>query len=84
LKELHKNFFTNYFAKMTAFWNFIALGHSPQLLLQKKDYSNVLPGFRLFVMEPAAAAKKGLPSIPGAADVRFHLSQLFIRNSLPF
>jgi hypothetical protein len=33
LKELHKNFFTNYFAKMTGFWNFVALGHSPQLLL---------------------------------------------------
>jgi hypothetical protein len=44
---------------MTAFWNFVALGHSPQLLLQKKDYANQLPGFRLFSMEPAASVKKG-------------------------
>jgi len=33
LKELHGKFFTNYFSKMTAFWNFIALGHSPQSII---------------------------------------------------
>lgn len=39
---------------MTSFWNFVAIGHSPPFVVQKKNFSDLLPGFRLLVMEPAA------------------------------
>lgn len=40
---------------MTAFWNFVALGHqnSQMTTMQKKDFSQVIPGFKLFLFEPA-------------------------------
>ena len=39
---------------MTSFWNFVAIGHSPPFVVQKRNFSEVLPGFRLYIMEPAA------------------------------
>ena len=33
LRELHGKFFKNFLSKMTSFWNFIALGHSPYLVV---------------------------------------------------
>ena len=54
LRELHGKFFKSYLSKMTSFWNFVAIGHSPPFIVQKKNFSDLLPGFRLLVMEPAA------------------------------
>jgi hypothetical protein len=68
---------------MTAFWNFIALGHSSQLVMEKKNFSHILPGFRLFLMEPPTDMQKGLIG-SGISDVRSHLTQIFYRYSLPF
>ena len=57
MRELHGKFFKNFLSKMTSFWNFIALGHSPYLVVQKKNFSQLLPGFRLFILEPAAGTE---------------------------
>jgi hypothetical protein len=80
-RELHQKFYKSYLSKMTTFWNFVALGHSQTMVVQKKNFNHILPGFRLFCMEPPADDQKG---IAGESDVRSHLTQLFYRNSLPF
>jgi hypothetical protein len=68
---------------MTSFWNFIALGHSPQLVIEKKNFSHILPGFRLFLMEPPSESHQSLIGTE-INDVRSHLTQIFYRYSLPF
>ena len=77
---------------MTAFWNFVAIGHSPPFLVEKKNFSQLLPGFRLFVLEPAADMNESdLPASNvivqdenSVGDLRQHLTQLFFTHSLPF
>ena len=65
---------------MTSFWNFIALGHSPYLVVQRKNFSNLLPGFRLFILEPASSLAGSSPVTPTkqgqeyVADMRKHLT----------
>jgi hypothetical protein len=80
LRELHGKFFKNFLSKMTSFWNFIALGHSPYLVVQRKNFSNLLPGFRLFILEPASSLAGSSPVTPTkqgqeyVADMRKHLT----------
>ena len=66
---------------MTAFWNFVALGHqnSQMTTIQQKDYNSTLPGFKLIMFEPAATETD-----PLAGDTRQHLTQLFYKQTLPF
>lgn len=33
LRELHGKFFKSYLSKMTSFWNFVAIGHSPPFVV---------------------------------------------------
>jgi hypothetical protein len=80
LKELHGKFY-NQLIKTTAFWNFVALGHqnSQATTIVKKDYNYLLPGFRLFMFEPAANETD-----PMAGDTRQHLNKLLYQYTLPF
>lgn len=66
---------------MTAFWNFVALGHQNAQIttMQKRDFNSVIPGFRLFLFEPAASETD-----PQAGDTRQHLNNLFYQYTLPF
>lgn len=52
---------------MTAFWNFIALGHQNSQIttMQKRDFNNIIPGFRLFSFEPVSSEND-----PEAGDTR--------------
>ena len=52
---------------MTSFWNFVAIGHSPPFVVQKRNFSEVLPGFRLYIMEPAAEQMAEMEAL-GAAN----------------
>ena len=47
--------------------------------MQKKDFSSIIPGFKLFLFEPATRNDD-----PQAGDTRFHLINLFYQNTLPF
>lgn len=58
------------------------MGHSPQLIIEKKNFSHILPGFRLFLMEPPSELPQSLLAT-GISDVRSHLTQIFYRYSLP-
>mmetsp|Transcript_26405 Transcript_26405/g.35277 ORF Transcript_26405/g.35277 Transcript_26405/m.35277 type:complete len:101 (+) Transcript_26405:653-955(+) len=76
---------------MTSFWNFVAIGHSPPFVVQKKNFSDLLPGFRLYIMEPAAeqlaeqeAMGTALAQEQEVGDLRYHLTQMFFKYSLPF
>ena len=90
LRELHGKFFKAYLSKMTSFWNFVAIGHSPPFVVQKQNFSELLPGFRLLVMEPAAdqcadaEVNRSLVQEHGVGDLRSHLTRLFYKYSLPF
>lgn len=52
---------------MTAFWNFVALGHQNSQIttMQKRDFNSIIPGFKLFLFEPAASDTE-----PLAGDTR--------------
>jgi hypothetical protein len=47
--------------------------------MQKRDFNTVIPGFRLFMFEPAASETD-----PEAGDTRQHLNNLFYQYTLPF
>ena len=66
---------------MTAFWNFVALGHqnSQMTTMQKRDQNSIIPGFKLFFFEPAMSDDD-----PLANDTRQHLINIFYTNTLPF
>ena len=67
--------------RLTAFWNFVALGHqsSQMTTMQKRDFSSVVPGVKLFHFEPAVSDDDLL-----AGDTRHHLINLLYTNTLPF
>lgn len=51
--------------------------------MQKKNFSHILPGFRLFELEPPSEMPPGI-ICSGVNDARTHLTQIFYRYSLPF
>lgn len=80
LKELNQKFYP-LLIKMTAFWNFVALGHQNSQLttMQKRDFNSIIPGFKLFSFEPVASDLD-----PDAGDTRQHLNNLLYSYTLPF
>ena len=80
IKEIQTKFYSQ-LIRLTAFWNFVALGHqnSQMTTMQKRDFSSIIPGVKLFLFEPAVSDED-----PLSGDTRHHLINLLYTNTLPF